>query len=338
MISGVSEGGDSPNLFPTSRQPRMASRMLARASARDSPWDTAPCTAGQITEYPPSSSGSRITVNFISESMITPRLGLSLPLNRTRRLRSDIVHDPVDRRNLVHDAVGHASQEVVGEMGPVRGHGVFGGDGADGDDVAVGAVVANNVQGAAVGEDGERLPEVAVHGGALHLVHHDPVAGAQRVQLLAGDLADDADGEAGSGEGLAEDDLFRQAEGETYLAHFVLEQIAQRLDELEGHLFWQAADVVVRLDGVGSGGDGVAGSRRLCTDVGLGCDGAGLDHIRIRRTLRDEVDASELIRLLLERANERLADDAALLFGVGDGGEPVQEAVSSVGMDEVHLH
>src|SRR6266542_1543885 len=39
--------------------------MLWRASLRESPCDAHPGIDGQITEYPPSSSGSRITVNFI---------------------------------------------------------------------------------------------------------------------------------------------------------------------------------------------------------------------------------------------------------------------------------
>src|SRR3970040_1181650 len=44
----------------------MASRMLTRASSRESPWETHPGTAGQITEYRPPPSGARITVSFIA--------------------------------------------------------------------------------------------------------------------------------------------------------------------------------------------------------------------------------------------------------------------------------
>src|SRR5450756_2935636 len=131
------------------------------------------------------------------------------------------------------------------EAGPVGGHGVFGGHGADGDDPAIGPEVAHDADTAGVGQDGEGLPEVAVESGLLHLAHHDPVAGAQSAELLAGDLADDADGQAGPGEGLAEDHLFGQAEGEANLAHFVFEEVAQGLDELEVHVVGEAADVVV---------------------------------------------------------------------------------------------
>ena len=63
------------------------------------------------------------------------------------------------------------------------------------------------------------------------------------------DLADDADGKAGAGEGLAHDQILRQAELAAELADLVLEQQAQRLDDLlEVHIVGQAADVVVALD------------------------------------------------------------------------------------------
>ena len=135
--------------------------------------------------------------------------------------------------------------------------------------------------------------------GALDLVHDDPVAGAQGVELLAGDLADDADGEAGAGEGLAEDHLLGQAEGEADLAHLVLEEIAQGLDELEGHVLREAADVVVRLDALRR--RALRAVWPLSIDVG------------VRRALGDEIDAADLVGFGLEDADEGLADDAALL-------------------------
>ena len=48
---------------------------------------------------------------------------------------------------------------------------------------------------------------------------------------------------------MAEHHLARQAEREAELAHLVLEQLAQRLEELQMQRLRQAADVVVRLDG-----------------------------------------------------------------------------------------
>ena len=69
------------------------------------------------------------------------------------------------------------------------------------------------------------------------------------------------------------DDLLRQAQLQAELAHFVLEQVAQRLDQLEAKFFGQAADVVVQLDG---GGGAVGG-------------GAAFDHVGIERALGEEL-------------------------------------------------
>jgi hypothetical protein len=64
------------------------------------------------------------------------------------------------------------------------------------------------------------------------------------------DFAEDAHAQAGAREGVAVDHLVRQAEGNAQLADFVLEQLAQRLEQLEVEGFRQAAHVVVALDGV----------------------------------------------------------------------------------------
>ena len=52
----------------------------------------------------------------------------------------------------------------------------------------------------------------------------------------------------GPGERLAPDHALRQAEFFADDPHFVLEQLAQRLDELDRDVVGQAADVVVALD------------------------------------------------------------------------------------------
>src|SRR5690606_30385866 len=62
-----------------------------------------------------------------------------LPLDRPGRLARDVEHDPVDLAQLVDHARGDLLQEVVGQARPVGGHRVVAGDGADDDDVAIGA-------------------------------------------------------------------------------------------------------------------------------------------------------------------------------------------------------
>ena len=76
----------------------------------------------------------------------------------------------------------------------------------------------------------------------------------------------------GPGERLAPDDALGHAELEADLAHLVLEQRAQRLDQLELQVVGQAADVVVRLD------------------VGRAGAAAGLDDVGVERALDEELD------------------------------------------------
>ena len=68
------------------------------------------------------------------------------------------------------------------------------------------------------------LPDVAVEAGAGEFFAGDGVGLAQQVEAFLGDFADDADAQTRAGEGLAPDDLVRQAELGADGAHLVLEQ------------------------------------------------------------------------------------------------------------------
>ncbi len=113
---------------------------------------------------------------------------------------------------------------------------------------------------------------------------------------------------------MAIDHLARQPEFDADAPHLVLEQFAQRLDQLEAHALGQAADVVVRLDHM-----------RLA-----GLAAGRLDDVRIDRALRQPADALELRRFLVEYLDEQPADDLALGFGIGDAFERGEIAVGGV--------
>ncbi len=66
------------------------------------------------------------------------------PLDCGGGFGGDVVDDAVDAFDLVDDAVRGARQEVGGETGPVGGHAVARGDGAEGEDVFVGTLVAHD--------------------------------------------------------------------------------------------------------------------------------------------------------------------------------------------------
>ena len=71
--------------------------------------------------------------------------------------------------------------------------------------VIVGAAVAHDAHGAGIGEDGKVLVDVLVLAGGGDLLPVDGVGIPEGVQLLLGQIADDPDGQAGTGEGLAHD-------------------------------------------------------------------------------------------------------------------------------------
>ena len=117
---------------------------------------------------------------------------------------------------------------------------------------------------------------------------------------------------------MAADEVFGQPEFAAERADLVLEQFAQRLDELHVHALRQAADIVVRLDG----------DRRAAGEADA------LDDVGIERALREELGAADLLRLVLEGLDEQPADGLALGLGVGLALERREELPSRINVDE----
>jgi len=96
------------------------------------------------------------------------------------------------------------------------------------------AGVAHDADGADAGEeDAEGLADLVVEAGDADFLDDDGVGPAEDVEALAGDIAGDADGQAGAGERMAADEVARQAEGFADGADFVLEEVAERFDQFE---------------------------------------------------------------------------------------------------------
>ena len=133
-----------------------------------------------------------------------------------------------------------AREQVVRQRRPVRGHEVGRLHGAQRDRVLVGAAVAHHADRAHRQEHRERLRGLVVPRLAVGVVRHpqlvdeDRVGAAQQVGALARDLAQDAHAQARARERMAEHHVARQAELEPQLAHLVLEELAQRLEQLRG--------------------------------------------------------------------------------------------------------
>src|SRR5690606_3968504 len=168
-------------------------------------------------------------------------------------------------------------------------------------------------------EHGERLADRVVEPLLAQLADEDVVGAAQQVRILLPDLAENAHAEARARERVPVHEARRQTELDADLADLVLEEVAQRLDQLEMHPLRQAADVVVRLDQ-----RGLAGRRAR-----------RLDHVRIDRPLREPLDALETLRLGLEDLDEQPADDLALVLRILDAFERREEALLGVDSDHV---
>jgi hypothetical protein len=209
-------------------------------------------------------------------------------------------------------------QQAVGQLGPVRGHEVLGLHGAQRHHVFVGAAIAHHADALHRQEHGEGLAGLVVPVGGAQLVDEDGVGAAQQVGEVLADLAQDAHAQAGAREGVAIDHLVRQAQGDAQLADLVLEQLAQRLEQLEVERLRQAADVVVALDGVRLAGSWHRPIRSRRVDGALG----------------QPLGVGQLLGLGLEDLDELAADDLALLLRVGDALQVPHELLGGIHVDD----
>src|SRR5204862_6563689 len=160
----------------------------------------------------------------------------SLPLDGGWGLRADVVQDAVDALDLVDDARADGAQHVVMDPGPVGRHAVEALHDPDGDDLLEGPLVAHDADALDREQHGEVLPDFVRELGLLDLLGHDLVRFAEDLEALRGDQAGAAHREAGAGEGLALDQLLRQAELAADAARLVLEERLQGLDQPEAQL------------------------------------------------------------------------------------------------------
>ena len=230
-------------------------------------------------------------------------------------------------------------------MSPVGSHGVGRGDSTQGDRILVGALVAHDTDATDGGEeDGTSLPNLVVeryldfavgHSGRnasgqysaglfareFHLIFAesadvDVVGILQDAHFLAGDVAQDADGKARTGEGVTRDEVFGHLQLTAYATHFVLEQPLQGFAELEVHLLGQTAHVVVALDD-------------LARDV------ERLDAVGIDGALSEPFGVGNLLGLGIEHFDEVATDDLTFLFGFGNACEVGKELLAGIDANDV---
>ena len=233
------------------------------------------------------------------------------PLDGGGRLGGDIVDDAVNAFDFIDDPAGNAVQDFVGQLVPVGGHAVETLNGAHGDDVFVGPVVAHNADGLDRQQHGEVLPDIEVIFHFQNFLADAQIGKLEQFDAFPGDLAKNAYGETGAGEGLAVDDVARQSQFSPDSAHFVFEEFAERFNQFKIQIGRQASDVVVAFDRRGRTAD-----RRN-----------GFDDIRVKRTLRQVFYLADFARFVDENIDEDFSDDLTFLFGVGDPGQCVEKDV-----------
>ena len=195
--------------------------------------------------------------------------------------------------------------------------------------MTVGAAVTLDAHGTNVGEQDDRaLPDLLIQAGRRKLLASNQVCGAQDIQALARHLADNTNAETGARERLTVHQVVGQTQLAADRAHLILEEGAQGLDQLEGHVLRQAAHVVVALN------------------VGRALAAAGLDDVGVQGALDEELHLAagsanlfdDLLLGGLEGADELAADDLTLRLGLGDAGQGRQEALGLVTRDDADTH
>ncbi len=170
------------------------------------------------------------------------------------------------------------------------------------------------------------LPNLPVQPRRFDLRHDDLVRLLQQRHALRRHLAQDAHGQPRPGKRLPLDDLGRHAQVAADAPDLILEQVAQRLDQLQLHIRRQPADVVMALD-------------RLRWPL----DARRLDHIRIQRALHQPRNffaralfcLEDLLRLIVKHGDKLVADDFALGLRIGYARQLIEKARRSVDRQDV---
>ena len=199
----------------------------------------------------------------------------------SRRFARKIIEYAVYALYFVDDAVHALLEYFERDVRHFCGHEIVGFDGTQYDSVVVGTEVTHDADRADVCQGSEVLVDLTIQAGLCDLLAVDSVGILYNAYLLRGYLADDTYTETRARERLTVYEILRQAELEADTTNLILEEEAQRLDDLlELDILWQAADIVMRLD------HGALAE-------------AGLYDVRIDGALAEEIDRTDLLRLTL---------------------------------------
>src|SRR5215467_10569966 len=115
---------------------------------------------------------------------------------------------------------------------PVGGHAVLALDRTNRDRVLVSAFVAHDADALNRQQHRETLPQTRVPLLPFDFLRDDVVGAPQQIEAFGRDLTENSHGQPGTRKRLAHDELLVESQLASDLAYFVLEQLAQGLDEL----------------------------------------------------------------------------------------------------------
>ena len=94
------------------------------------------------------------------------------------------------------------------QAGPVGGHAVDAGHGANRDDLLISSFITHHPDARDGKQDRERLPDSGVHFGAAQLFIEDSIRSTYQPQPIGGDFANDPHRQPGTGKRMALEKLF----------------------------------------------------------------------------------------------------------------------------------
>ena len=155
--------------------------------------------------------------------------------------------------------------------------------------MAVGPAVALHSHGPHIRQqDHGALPNRIVQPGSGQLLADNRISLAERRQTVRSNLSDNANAQSRARERLAGHNSAGQTELATHSTDLVLEQQTQRLYQRKFNVVGQTSHIVVALD-----------IRRAATP-------AGLHHVRVQRTLHEEINTRPLRRIRQHTGNSAL--------------------------------
>ena len=98
--------------------------------------------------------------------------------------------------------------------------------------VIIGSLIPHNAYGSHIGQGCEVLVDLAIQTCVSDFLAVDGICILYDLDLLGGYFADDTDTQSGTGERLTEYQVLRDTKLQSYLTDLILEQVAQRLDDL----------------------------------------------------------------------------------------------------------